>query len=71
MCHSNEIKNLSLKILNNLNGIINYEIINESYNSERFENYLEKLIKENNIKNKYILMDNVNFHKTKKVKEIL
>lgn len=55
----------------NINEVIDYKIINTSYNKERFETYLENMIKTNKITGKYILMDNVIFHKSKGVKRII
>lgn len=51
-------------------GIIHYELLKiKGINKELFKSFLETLLK--GIKNKYILMDNVNFHKCKEIKEII
>lgn len=51
--------------------ILDHEVINESYNAGKFEKYITNLIKNNNLTNKYILMDNVGFHKGKNIMELI
>jgi len=54
----------------NQKGIIKYELYKEkSINTKIFKKFITELLK--NIKNKYILMDNINFHKSKEVLEII
>lgn len=50
--------------------VIQYEILtNKNVNGEIFKKFIENLTKK--IKNKYILMDNINFHKSKNIIEII
>lgn len=55
----------------NINGIINYEIIKKAYTSELFYNYLENLIKTNRITGMIFLMDNVSFHRNKRIRDLI
>lgn len=52
-------------------GILKYEILKTNYNSNNFRLFIENLITENNITGKYILMDNVAFHKCKETLEYI
>ena len=63
-------KKMSLIMAINQKGIIKYELYKEkSINTKIFKKFITELLK--NIKNKYILMDNINFHKSKEVLEII
>jgi len=50
--------------------VIQYEVLKDkNVNGEIFKKFIENLTK--NIKNKYILMDNINFHKSKNIVDII
>ena len=50
--------------------VIQYEVLKDkNVNGEIFKKFIEDLTKK--IKNKYILMDNINFHKSKNIAEII
>ena len=53
----------------NTNGVLLCEIFTKSINTDKLYNFLEKLLI--NKKDKYILMDNVSFHKSKKIKKLV
>jgi transposase len=80
-CHSSkrlkfyiDMKNLrfkkSLIVAIDINKVIKFEILeNKNANTDIFLKFIEELTKK--ISNKYILMDNVNFHHNKKVIETI
>ena len=55
----------------NTSKIVKYETYNQAINSKTYLKFITDLINENKITDKYILMDNVSFHKTKTIKETI
>lgn len=54
-----------------MKGIIDYKIITGSYNKINFYEFVKNLINKNNLTGKYLLMDNVSFHKCKELKDLI
>lgn len=67
------IKNLpinhSLIMAINKKGVLYHEIHKKSINTDKLYDFLKKLLVDK--KNKYILMDNVSFHKSKRIRELI
>ena len=61
-------KRLSLALAINREGVVGYSLISNTFNGERFENFLAEHIFPTN-KNKKILLDNFRAHKSKIVTE--
>ena len=63
-------KKYSLMMTINKEKIISHKVYEKNVNSEIFYNYMKDDLLPL-IKNKYILMDNIPFHKSKKIKELV
>jgi len=63
------IKNKSIIVAISNKKVIKYVIYEKSINKDKFKIFIEELVKE--VKNKCIIMDNINFHKTEEIKKII
>jgi len=63
-------KNVSIMTLISNEHVLHYKIIDGSYNSELFKEFIEECITKNVVSNKILLMDNVRFHKTKLIQDL-
>ncbi len=70
-CNEKRVKNNSLICAISIDKIIHYEIHETSINSDIFYNFIYNLIKNNNLKNYYFMIDNVRFHHCKKTLKLI
>ena len=70
-CSEKRIKNNSLICATSVDKIIHYEIHETTVNSDVFYNFIDKLIKNNNLEGYYFMIDNVPFHHCKKTLELI
>ena len=70
-CNEKRIKNNSLICAISVDKIMHYEIYETSVNSEIFYNFINNLIKKNDLKGYYFMLDNVRFHHSKKTLKLI
>lgn len=70
-CNEKKVKNNSLICAISIDKIIHYEIHETSVNSEIFYNFINNLIKKNNLNGYYFMLDNVRFHHCKKTLKLI
>ena len=70
-CNEKKIKNNSLICAISVDKIMHYEIHETSVNSEIFYKFIDNLIKKNNLKGYYFMLDNVRFHHCKKTLKLI
>lgn len=63
-------KRYSLVVATTNKKILSYSIVEKGFKTDDFNNYIIENLKNNNFKEKHILMDNATIHKTKKLKKI-
>jgi transposase len=70
-----KVKNMLIKesvmCIINSEKILKYEVHKKAINGEIYLKFMSNFLKENNVKGKYILMDNVSFHKTKGLRSLI
>jgi len=66
-----KIKNISLLLAINTKGIVNQEIIKTTINSSIFYNFILDIIKKANNKKYIFIYDNVRFHRTNKISNLI
>lgn len=64
-------KKYSLLMAINSDGIVGYTVYEKSINTQRFKTFLSRKVIPNITSNSKLLMDNVSFHKTKKITNYL
>ena len=67
-------KNYSISAAMNKQGILLYEILSTSFNGERYSQFIRKLLmklKDMNMDNMIIIMDNCSIHKVKSVRALI
>ena len=67
--YKNLLGNHSIIMTINKDGVLYYEIYKKAINTDIFYTFLEKLLPK--IKKKYILMDNIPFHKSKRIIKLI